>query len=265
MAQRYSARRTHVYATPARTPRRRAGFLRRVFVLLLVLLVCAAGVGVYWMEVYAPGLETEAASIPDRVHAQLQAQGERYVPLNLMSPDLRRAIVAVEDRRFYYHPGVDPVGTVRALIVNTLNNHIDQGGSTLEEQLAKRTIVGNDASLHEKLRTMGLAWAIDRDFPKSRVLELYLNAAYYGQGAYGPNAAARVYFGTDAAHLTLPEAAFLAALPQAPSLYGANPRSTLIMARKNTVLADMYENGYITFGQARAAQAAKLQFALPNP
>lgn len=265
MAQRSPVRRTVVHAAPTRTTSRRSGRLRP-FVLLLVSLVAGClALWVFWLQVYAPGLMVEAQSIPMRVQQQVAAHGDGYVPLSSISPALREAIVSIEDRRFYYHPGVDPVGTVRAMIINLLNRHIDQGGSTLEEQLAKRAIVGDDATLHDKLRTMALAWAIDQDFPKSKVLELYLNAAYYGQGAYGPQAGARIYFGTDAAHLTLSEAAFLAALPQAPSFYGANPRSGAIMTRKNTVLADMYESGYITLAQAHAAQSAPLQFALPNP
>jgi penicillin-binding protein 1A len=169
--------------------------------------------------------------------------------------------VAVEDRRFYMHPGIDPLGMVRALWIDLTNQHIDQGGSTLEQQLVKRTIVPRDQSVGGKLRTIALAWAVDQEFGKLQILELYLNAAYYGRGAYGPEAAARIYFGVDAVNLTLPEAAFLAALPQAPSVFGANPTALGIQQRWITVLQDMQNAGDITPQQADVAEKTKLAFA----
>jgi penicillin-binding protein 1A len=235
----------------------------------LLFLVLVAGTalvaGLYTLKVYAPGLKAEASSVPARVHAQLAQHNAPYVPLASISPNLREAIVAIEDRRFYDHPGIDPIGIVRALIVNAVNQHIDQGGSTLEEQLIKRAIVGDDRTVHGKLRTIGLAWALDQDFSKDTVLELYLNDAYYGQGAYGAQAAARIYFGVDASSLSLPQAAFLAALPQAPSVYGAHPLSPVVVHRVRTVLADMRQSGYITAAQEQAADNTPLTFTLPNP
>lgn len=217
------------------------------------------------MWVYAPGLRSEASSIPVRVQTQLAAQGATYITGDQITPDLQHAIVAIEDRRFYVHPGIDPLGMLRAVWVNATNQHIDQGGSTLEQQLVKRTLVPDDRTVHGKLRTIALAWAVDQDFSKRKVIELYLNAAYFGQGAYGAGAAARVYFGTDAAHLTLPEAAFLAALPQAPSIYGAHPSAPAVQQRVQTVLLDMTQQGYIDPAQEQSALNTRLNFALPNP
>jgi penicillin-binding protein 1A len=219
----------------------------------------------YVLQVYAPGLRAEARSIPSRVQAGLAEHGALYTDLSAMSPSLQSAIVAIEDRRFYHHFGVDPLAIIRAVWVNLQQQHVDQGGSTLEEQLVKRAIVGDDRSLRAKLRTMALAWAVDQEFSKRQILEMYLNAAYYGQGAYGAEAAAHVYFGTDALHLTLPQAALLAALPQAPSIYGANPRSPAVLERQRTVLRDMAQIGAISADQERAAEETPLQFALPNP
>jgi penicillin-binding protein 1A len=239
--------------------------LRRLLRLLVVLAILLVGVWIYLMQVYAPGLRSEAHLIPGVVQTQLASQNASYVPGSQISPDLQNAIVAIEDRRFYSHPGIDPLGMVRALWVNATNQHVDQGGSTLEQQLVKRTLVPNDRTVHGKLRTIALAWAVDQDYQKAKIIELYLNAAYYGQGAYGAGEAARIYFGTDAAHLTLPQAAFLAALPQAPSIYGADPTSGVIRQRQATVLLDMEELQYITPAQQRAATATPLTFSLPNP
>jgi len=106
-----------------------------------------------------------------------------------------------------------------------------------------------------------VATALEQRYSKDQILEMYLNAAYYGQGAYGAGAAARVYFGAAAAHLAIAQSAFLAALPQAPSVYGANPRSPMVVQRWKTVLSDMANSQYITRAQAQTAQNTPLQFA----
>jgi len=255
------------WAQPAPIARRRKRFrwLRRLFKLGIVLTILAVGAWIYLMQIYAPGLRTEARQIPALVNAQLAQQSAPYTPGSNISPYLKEAIVAIEDRRFYSHPGVDPLGMVRALWVNVTQQHVDQGGSTLEQQLVKRTLVSNDRDIHGKLRSIALAWAVDQDFSKARIIELYLNAAYYGQGAYGAAEASRVYFGTDAAHLTLPQAAFLAALPQAPSVYGANPTGAAIRARQQRVLLDMEQLGSISPAELQAAARTPLTFSLPNP
>lgn len=262
MAARIPARPVRsVPARPARSRPRRAHPFRRLVFTVILLGLALGGASLYALRVYAPGLRAEASAIPAIVHRQLATHHAPYTPLAAISPDLPNAVVSVEDRRFYVHPGVDPIGLIRAALVNTESKHLDQGGSTLEEQLAKRAIVHDDRSWHEKLRTLALAWAIDQDFSKRRVLELYLNAVYYGRGAYGAESAARVYFATDAAHLTLGESAFLAAMPQAPSIYGAHPSSAPVTYRWRTVLADMAANGYATWPQVRAAESAPLRFA----
>ncbi|GAC1324368.1 MAG: hypothetical protein NVSMB22_13080 [Chloroflexota bacterium] len=231
--------------------------------LLLVLTWLAARA--YLLQIYAPGLRSEARTVPALVHHQIAQHGEAYTSVDVISPLLRQAIIAIEDRRFYSHAGVDPQALLRAVWVNLRDQHVDQGGSTLEEQLAKRALVHDTSSLRNKLRTMVVAWAIDQEFSKRQILELYLNDAYYGEGAYGAAAAARVYFGTDANHLTTAQAAFLAAMPQAPSIYGAHPRSSAVLDRTRTVLRDMRELGYITQDEERRAASRPLVFALPNP
>ncbi len=245
--------------------KRRFRWLRRLMVLATVVFVLFLGVRAYVMQVYAPGLESEAGTIPATVGLQLGEHGASYTSLADVSPTMRHAIVAIEDRRFYTHHGIDPIGLARAMWINMTAQKMDQGGSTLEEQLAKRAIVGNDRSIHGKLRTLALAWAIDRDFPKWKILELYLNDAYYGQGAYGIEQAAQIYFATNASSLTVAQAAFLAAMPQAPSIYGAHPRSAAVLYRWKAVLAGMQSQGYITAAQERAAASTSLTFALPNP
>lgn len=252
-------------AAPIRTRRTPFRLLRR-FLLGLIFLGLVFGVALFTVQhVYGPGMRAEVRTLPALVHGQLAQHNDAYVAVSAISPFMRQAIVAIEDRRFYHHHGIDPQGMVRALWINLTAQHVDQGGSTLDEQLVKLAIVHDDANLRGKLRTMALAWEADQEFTKSQILEMYLNEAYFGQGAYGIGQAARVYFGTDPAQLTLPEAAFLAALPQAPSTYGAAPSSGVVVARQDTVLDDMVQSGYITRQQADAARSAHLTFAFPNP
>lgn len=261
----YRYRTSPSLVTPVKSRQKRPRRLRRLLVLCVVLTVAAIMARAYVLHVYAPGLRAEARTVPGLVRQQLTRQNAPYLAVSQISPSLQHAIVAIEDRRFYSHPGVDPVGTIRALWVDLTNQHVDQGGSTLEEQLVKRAIVHQDNSIHNKLRTMALAWAVDQEFSKQQILELYLNAAYYGQGAYGAGSAARIYFGRDALHLTLAQAAYLAALPQAPSIYGAHPRSVTVIARQHIVLQDMRDQGYITDAQQQAADNEPLTFSFPNP
>ncbi len=268
MAQRSPARpvhsrRVHVRVHPMK--QRRARPVRRLLAFLILLTALGLAARAYVLQIYAPGLQIEAQHIPLIVHQELDQHGAQYTNLSAISPTLQHAIIAVEDHRFYAHPGIDPIGLVRAAIVNVQAKHVDQGGSTLEEQLAKLTIVHQNDTIHEKLRTMGLAWAIDQQFSKAQVLELYLNAAYYGQGAYGAAAAARVYFGVNAADLSVPQSAFLAALPQAPTVYGAHPTSQAVVDRVTAVLNDMVAQQFITTGEYQAAMNTRLHFAFPNP
>ena len=268
MAERFPARpvharRVHVQAHPVQP--RRANPVRRLLVFLVLIIGLGLAARAYVLQIYAPGLQIEAQHIPLIVRAELSQNGASYTNLGAISPKLQHAIIAVEDHRFYTHPGIDPIGLVRAAIVNVQAKHVDQGGSTLEEQLAKLTIVHQNDTLHEKLRTMGLAWAIDQQFSKAQVLELYLNAAYYGQGAYGASAAAHVYFGANVADLTVPQAAFLAALPQAPTLYGSHPTSQTVTDRVSAVLNDMVAQQFITSVEYQTAMNTRLHFAFPNP
>lgn len=247
-----------------RQGRHRRG-LKGLVVVLFVLLGAGLALRAYITAAYAPRLSDEVHAIPALVHRQLSQRHAAYVPYGQISPNMRNAIVSIEDRRFYQHPGIDPVAMVRAFWINLWNRHVDQGGSTLEEQLAKRAIVHDDRAWREKLHTMALAWEIDRVFTKHQVLALYLNEAYYGEGAYGIGAAAHTYFGASPAHLTVQQAAFLAALPQAPSVYGAHPRYHAVIYRYHRVLIDMQAMNYITPAQERAAWRAPLVLALPNP
>jgi len=168
------------------------------------------------------------------------------VTLKQMSPNLPKAVIATEDRRFYSHFGVDPVGLVRALVSDVRAGHVVQGGSTITQQLAKNLFLTPDRSLGRKVREALLALWLEHRFTKDQILEIYLNRVYLGGGAFGVDAAAHRYFGKSAGKLNLFECAVIAGLLKAPSRFSpANDRERAI-GRADQVLANMVEAGYIS-------------------
>ena len=175
------------------------------------------------------------------------------VPLGQISPWLSRAAIAVEDRRFYEHGGVDYEGIARALWRDVSAGKVVEGGSTIAQQLVRNLYTGRERTFERKIKEACLAIKLSRRYPKRRILRDYLNIVYFGNHAYGVEAAAQTYFSRHARSLTLAQSALLAGLPQAPSVYDPfhNPRAAV--ARRNTVLAAMLQTGEITRRQYRWA------------
>lgn len=197
-----------------------------------------------------------------REHAAIEE-----VPLRL-----QQATIAIEDRSFWTNAGVDPAGILRALVTNWQEGRIEQGGSTITQQLVKARIVGDDRTLERKLREALVAVRVTLRYPKARILEMYLDQVYYGNRSYGVKTAAKTYFGvSDLGQLTLGQAALLAGLPQRPSEYDPVTNPPAARARRNDVLAAMLDAGFITRDDAvRAADepivvhAAETPLSLPH-
>ncbi|CCQ72024.1 GT51 : b-glycosyltransferase/PBP transpeptidase (candidate murein polymerase) [Magnetospira sp. QH-2] len=177
-----------------------------------------------------------------------------------LPPALPDAILSTEDRRFYSHFGLDPIGLARAMWSNLWAGRVVQGGSTLTQQVAKNLFLSPERSLKRKIQELMLALWLEHEFTKDQILTIYLNRVYLGAGTYGVEAAARTYFGKSARHVTLPEAALLAGLLKAPSRY--NPRSSPERAagRARQVLLNMVAAG--TLDKAAADRAAKRMSAV---
>ncbi len=175
------------------------------------------------------------------------------VPLKELPPYLPKAFIAIEDRRFYSHYGVDPLGILRAAFANVLHRGVSQGGSTLTQQLAKNLFLTQERTLQRKLQEVELALWLERKHSKNEILELYLNRVYFGSGAYGVEAAAQRYFGKSARNVTLAEAAMLAGLVKSPSRLAPNRNPEGAEKRAQTVLAAMAEAKFITPAQAQAS------------
>lgn len=185
-----------------------------------------------------------------------------YVPISRISPDLQRAVVAVEDRRFYEHTGFDMTGMMRATLVNMQHGRIEEGASTITQQLVKNLFLENDRSFTRKAEEILLALDIEIAYTKPEILEMYLNVVYYGAGYYGVGAASEGYYGKEPAVLDLPEASMLAGIPNAPS--ELSPFVDFIAAKKRqaVVLDAMEAQNYI---DRRTAEDAKIQPLILRP
>ncbi len=170
-----------------------------------------------------------------------------------MSPHLVRAIVAIEDQRFYDHKGIDLVRVAGAAISNLRQGNRAQGASTLTQQLARNSFLTPEKTYTRKLKELVLARRIEAEFTKDEILELYLNKVYFGAGLYGAEAAALGYFGKPAADLDLAQAALLAGLVKSPSSYAPTVDLARATARRNVVLMVMRDSGVITADEHKKA------------
>ncbi|MHB9037936.1 MAG: transglycosylase domain-containing protein [Armatimonadota bacterium] len=180
------------------------------------------------------------------------------VPLNDIPKNLANATVAIEDKRFYHHSGIDMKGIARAIWQNVRGQRMAQGGSTITQQLARNVYLTQRKSMSRKVQEAVLAILMERNFTKQKILELYMNQVYYGSGAFGVQAASRVYFGKDVDKLDLSQCAMLAGMPQKPSGYSPHEDLEAATGRRNVVLIAMADLGYITPQQRDEATAEKL-------
>src|SRR5690606_20076596 len=182
--------------------------------------------------------------------------GGEAVGLHEMSPFIPQAVIAIEDRRFHSHFGVDPIGLARAMVSNVLDRRVSQGGSTLTQQLAKNLFLKPDRTIERKVQEVLLALWLERKHTKDQILEMYLNRVYFGSGAYGVEAASRRYFGKSARDVSLSEAAPLAGLLKAPSRLSPARDPKAAEERAQLVLAAMREEKMIGDRELTTAMSA---------
>jgi penicillin-binding protein 1A len=182
--------------------------------------------------------------------------GGEAVSISELPPYVPNAVIAIEDRRFRTHYGVDPLGVTRALVENVATGGRGSGGSTLTQQLAKNMFLTPERSLKRKVQEVILSLWLETNFTKDQILEMYLNRVYFGSGAYGIESAATRYFNVDARDLTLAQAATLAGVLPAPSRYAPNKNPEAARQREMLVLAAMTDEGYITADEAKTAREA---------
>jgi penicillin-binding protein 1A len=210
---------------------------------------------------YEPPVMTRVQAGDGRLLVEYATQQRVFVPISAMPKMLVKAFLSAEDKNFYYHPGIDPVGIMRAVLINVKNFAQGRrlvGASTVTQQVAKNFLLTSDVTLKRKIKEAILAFRIERTLSKKRILELYLNEIYLGFGSYGVATAALNYFNKSLDNLTISEAAFLAALPKAPNNYNPLKNSSGARARRDWVIGRMLEDEAITFEEARQARAKPL-------
>jgi penicillin-binding protein 1A len=232
--------------------------------LVLGLWMLIAGIGtIAWVGAHLPSIQSlevpkrppsiEIMGADGRVLATRGEMGGAAVPIKELPSYLPQAFVAIEDRRFYSHHGVDPFGIARAVLANLLHRGVSQGGSTLTQQLAKNLFLTQERTLTRKVQELVLALWLEHKFSKTQILDLYLNRVYFGSGAYGVEAAAQRYFGKSARTVSLAEAALLAGLVKSPSRLAPNRNPDGAERRAQVVLAAMAAMGVVS---DKAAQTA---------
>ena len=184
-----------------------------------------------------------------------------HVRLDVLPPYLVHAVLATEDRRFYSHFGIDPLGLIRASFRDASTGSVVEGGSTITQQLAKNLFLRPERTITRKLEEVVYAVWLEQRFTKDEILELYINRVYFGGGTYGVEAASRRYFGKSARFVTLPQAALLAGLLKAPSRYSPRRSVKLASARVDEVLENMVQAGYLSPEQARNASQQPLMLS----
>ena len=256
--------------------------MRRLFKYMIVLLVLvvlggltAAGGGlwVFWhygrdlpdysqLADYEPPVMTRVHAGDGQLLAEYATENRVFVPIRAMPRLIINAVLSAEDQNFYIHPGIDPIGLARAVLINVKNigsGRRPVGASTITQQVAKNFLLTNEVSIERKVKEAILAFRIERAFSKDRILELYLNEVYLGYGSYGVAAAALNYFNKSLDELTIAEAAYLAALLKAPANYHPIRKKEAAMERRDWVIGRMVEDGHITPAQARMAKADDLE------
>jgi len=248
----------------------------RVFLFLLFLFSAAAGIvigAIYWalselpqvkaLETYKPIESSCVYSSEGELLAELYLERRTFIPHYRIPEHVKKAFISIEDIRFYKHPGVDFVGIVRALYYDLKAGSLVQGGSTITQQLAKMLFLKPDRSIKRKIREAVISIQIEKRYTKDEILGLYLNQAYFGTRAYGLEAASQTYFRKAASELNIAEAALLASLPKAPSLYSPFKNPEKAMERRRKVLREMLKNKFITEAQFNEADGFPLPLT-PN-
>lgn len=213
---------------------------------------------VYEMEEYTPSLTTKVFDRNNNLIHEFSIEKRSMVPLEDIPVDLQNAVVAMEDRDFFTHPGFSVKGIIRAILHDVLTGHAKQGASTLTQQLSRGVFLTQEKKIIRKIREIILAIQIEHQFSKREILQLYLNEIYLGSGAYGVKAAAKKYFDKELSELTTGEAALIVGLIPAPGRYNPFANPALSRQRRNLVLDVMHQQNYISKKELEKAKQEPL-------
>lgn len=220
---------------------------RKILVILLILILLACGL------MFILGYSTYSQALDEKpllTRIEEVTSDENYVSYDNLSNDYINAVVAVEDHRFYDHGAIDPIGIARALWVNIKNGELQEGGSTITQQVAKNVVFSQDENLSRKLGEILAAFDLEKNYSKNEILAIYVNTCYFGDGYYGIYEASMGYYNKEPKDLNLDEASMLAGVPNAPSVYAPTVNPDLAKKRQQHVLEKMVEYEYISQQEA---------------
>ncbi len=260
----------------SKTAKGRFKYLRLFIIVFVVAAVVAAGTLIGFVTASVKSLPENLGDLrPDAASQFFDRNGaliattkseENRIPVRLseVPKNLQDSFIAIEDIRFYQHIGVDPRAILRAVWSNLTNKEISEGGSTITQQLAKNAVLTQEQTLKRKIQEAFVAFQIEKKYSKSEILEMYLNQIYFGQGAYGVQSAARIYFGKDVSKLSLAQCAMLAGIPKSPNYYSPLNNFKAAKARQEVVLDQLVRYQFITPEEAATAKAEKIDLTSHN-
>jgi penicillin-binding protein 1A len=244
------------------------GFLF-AFGTIVFLIGAAALAGLIWhfqqdlpdytqLQKYEPPVMTRVHAADGSLLAEYARERRLFLPISAIPPLVKQAFLSAEDKNFYKHPGIDPEGLARAVMILIRGDRRVQGASTITQQVAKNFLLTNERTFTRKIREMLLSFRIEAAYSKEKILELYLNEIYLGMGAYGVASAALQYYGKSVHELTLSEAAYLAALPKAPSNLHPFRNTERALERRNYVVDRLVDDGFATYEEGEKAKKEPL-------
>lgn len=213
------------------------------------------------LEQFKPNIVTKIYSSDDEIIKTFTAYTYEKIELKDIPENLKKALIATEDKNFYRHHGYDLTGLVRSTVQNVIAGHVVQGASTLTQQLARVLFLNNERTFDRKLKELFIAARIEKTISKDQILEMYMNNVYLGAGAYGVEGASQIYFDKHLKDCSMAELALIAGLPQAPSVYNPFNNLDLAVKRRNQVLLRMYKMRYITKDEYEKAKEEKVKLA----
>ena len=220
-----------------------------ISILIVLLLVSIIGIGIVVYDGYSIYKNAiSKISIDDKVKS-IQSS-ENYVQLEDLPQIYLDAVVSVEDRRFYKHSGIDIIATCRAIFINIKNGSLEQGGSTITQQLSKNIYFTQEKKFTRKIAELFVSFDLEKKYSKDDILELYVNTIYFGDGYYGIKEACNGYLDKEPQDMNLYEATMMAGIPNAPSVYAPTVNPELTKSRQQKVIDSMVEYGYLTQEEA---------------
>ena len=226
--------------------------IKRLFMLCLLVLI---GIGAFYGYKGYEMYETALKNMPVKEKVESIQAKKNYTKIEDMPEDYKKAVVAVEDRRFYLHNGIDAIAIFRAIITDIKAGELKEGGSTITQQLAKNIYFTQERKLTRKIAEVFMAYEIEKECEKYEILELYLNTSYFGDGYYCVGDAVNGYFNKKPIEMTLYESTLLAGIPNAPSVYAPTKNPDLATQRQRQVLGKMVDCGYLTEDDATSVMA----------